>query len=65
MEINNFHNIKVFKTYESLSYVLRHIGKIRKNYNSTPHIIHKCSTKKFVPRKIRLAKFKMFHDLLS
>ena len=65
MEINNFHNIGVFKTYVALSYVLKHIGKFRKNYKSTSHIITKCSTKKFVTRKIGLAKFKVFRDLLS
>ena len=65
MEINNFHNIGVFKTYVPLSYVLKHFGKFRKNYKSTLNIITKCFTKKFVPRKIRLAKFKVFRDLLS
>ncbi|MQM16998.1 hypothetical protein Taro_049964 [Colocasia esculenta] len=65
MKINNFHNIEVFKTYVSLSYVLKHIGTFRKNYKSIPHIIPKCSTKKFEPRKIGLAKFKVFCDLLS
>ncbi|MQL87611.1 hypothetical protein Taro_020146 [Colocasia esculenta] len=65
MEINNFHNIRVFKTYVSLSYVLKHIGKFRKNYKSTPNIITKGFTKKVVPRKIRLIKFKVFCDLLS
>ncbi|MQL98231.1 hypothetical protein Taro_030942 [Colocasia esculenta] len=65
MEINNFHNIRVLKTYVSISYILKLIEKIHKNHRSTLNILTKCSTKKFVPRKIGLAKFKVFHDLLS
>ena len=53
MEINNFHNIKLFKTYVSLSYVLKHIRKFRKNYKSTPNIITKSVAKELAPRGIR------------
>ncbi|MQM07021.1 hypothetical protein Taro_039858 [Colocasia esculenta] len=65
MEIHNFHNIRVFKTYVSLTYMLKHIEQFCKNYKSTLNIISKCFTKKFVPRKIGLAMFKVFRYLLS